>query len=382
VERSQLYRAHKSLGATFAEFDGWELPKTYAATRKGVEEEYVAARERVAVIDRSHVSKMTVTGKDCLDLLHRLTTQYFFYKNKDVRKPFSNPSEDPDSLKPGMGVSAALITPKARLIDLLIVYGLDDALLVLFSPRNRQRVPQWIDQFVFREDFQMTDVTTKQGMLTLTGARASAALDPLAGQALSALPMHHFVSTEVNGSTVIIARTWHLAGDSYNLITASENVVNLWNAVMELGQAQGIAPVGEDIYDILRVEAGIPVVGKELSEEVNPWEARLDSSIHTAKGCYTGQEVIARIQTYQKVHKRLLTGIRLADSILPELNSKMTADGREVGFVTSAVRSPTLGAIALAYVHGQFDDPGVKVTVHTASGDVEGEVAPLPFNET
>lgn len=351
--------------------EGWELPKAF----KGIEDEYAAARERAAVVDRSHVSKMKVTGKDRLDLLHRLTTQYFFYKNKDARQPFSDPAEDPDALKTGEGRSAALITAKGRVIDHLIVYGFDDSLLVLFSPQNRERVPQWIDRYVFREDFQMTDVTTQQAMLLLTGPQASATMATLTGQSVASLPMHHFITAAINGASVVVARTWNLRGDSFNLITPVENVVNLWNVLRE----HGVQPVGEDVYEILRVEAGLPVVGKELSEEVNPWEARLDSSIHLAKGCYTGQEVIARIQTYQKVHKRLLAGLRIVDERLPEPGSPITAEGREVGFITSAVRSPALGSIALAYLHGQYDDPGVKVTIHTPSGDVEGVVSPLPF---
>lgn len=378
MEHSALFEIHKSLGATFSECDGWELPRTF----KGVESEYAAAQERVAVVDRSHVSKMKVTGRDRLDIMHRLTTQYFFYKNKDARKPFNDPSEDPDALKTGEGRSAALITAKGRVVDHFIVHGFDDSLLVLYSPQNRERVPQWIDMYVFREDFQMADVTAQQAMLLLTGPQASTTVETLTGQSAASLPMHHFITATIGSESIVIARTWNLCGvgavrpcQPFNLITPSENAVNLWNVLTE----HGVQPVGEDAYEILRVEAGLPVVGKELSEEVNPWEARLDSSIHSAKGCYTGQEVIARIQTYQKVHKRLLAGIRIADEGLPEPGSKITADGRDVGFITSAARSPALGTIALAYVHGQYDDPGVKVTVHAQSGDVEGTVSQLPF---
>ncbi|MCS6860847.1 MAG: aminomethyltransferase family protein [Abditibacteriales bacterium] len=378
LAHTALFERHQSLGATFEAYAGWELPKFYTS----IEEEYAAARERVAVVDRSHVSKMKVTGRDRLDLLHRLTTQYFFYKNKDARQPFNDPSEDPDALKAGEGREAALITAKGRIIDYLLVYGFEDSLLVLFSSRNRERVPQWIDGFVFREDFQMTDVTAQQAMLLLLGPQASTTVETLAGQSVASLPMHHFITPTIGGAPVIVARTWNLGSigavrpcPSFHLITPVENAVNLWDVLIE----RGVQPVGEDVYEVLRIEAGLPVVGKELSEEVNPWEARLDAAIHLAKGCYTGQEVIARIQTYQKVHKRLLAGIRLIEARLPEPGSKVTAAGRDVGFITSAARSPALGNIALAYVHGEYDDPGVRVTVHTPSGDVEGIVASLPF---
>ena len=138
--------------------------------------------------------------------------------------------------------------------------------------------------------------------------------------------------------------------------------------------AAGAQPIGAATWEILRVEQGLPLLGRELTQDYNPWEAGLDLAIHLDKGCYIGQEVIARLDTYDKV-KQHLVGLRLSAAELPTTGQPLRDGAREVGRITSAVHSPSLGPIALAYVRRSACAAG---TALDASG-AQATVVPLPF---
>ncbi|MFQ5873180.1 MAG: YgfZ/GcvT domain-containing protein, partial [Dehalococcoidia bacterium] len=133
-------------------------------------------------------------------------------------------------------------------------------------------------------------------------------------------------------------------------------------------------PMGTDAYDVLRIEAGVPIYGAELSEDVNPLEAGLRSSISFTKGCYVGQEVVARLNTYQKV-KRHLVKLRFYDGTAPHPGTPLELDGKEVGTLTSvAVLPGDVRAFALGYVRKAHAQPGVKLAAATDSGNSIGEI--------
>jgi folate-binding protein YgfZ len=139
--------------------------------------------------------------------------------------------------------------------------------------------------------------------------------------------------------------------------------------------------VGAQAYEAVRVEAGFPAWGSELNEEMNPLEAGLDASIHWNKGCYIGQEVIARLDTYHKVQRHLV-GLRFdTASAPPAARAQVFASGEAAGWVTSSIVSPALGVpIALAYVRASHAAPGTAVQVGSPAGGGAGaSVVPLPF---
>ncbi|MBI4482292.1 MAG: aminomethyl transferase family protein, partial [Acidobacteria bacterium] len=153
----------------------------------------------------------------------------------------------------------------------------------------------------------------------------------------------------------------------------------LWQELIAMGERFSLRPVGWEAYQVLRVEAGIPLFGTDMDESHMPLEAGLEHALSTTKGCYVGQEVMARI-LYRGHVNRKLTGLRLQGGKVPEKGSTIVAGDKEIGQVTSAVFSPALGQpIALGYVRREFLTPGSKVEVKFNGDSASAEVVTLPF---
>jgi folate-binding protein YgfZ len=326
------------------------------------DQEYWAARRGAGLIDRSGLGRLKMTGADALDLLHRLSTQ-------DLLR-----------LKPGHGTATVLTSDKGRIIDLLTVWHVPDHLLLLTSAGNQGAVLAWIDRYTITEDAQTADVTSGTGLLYLFGPNAVQVAGALAGKDVRGLPLFHHTPVIVGGMPATLARAPAIAGDGFHLLVAhGAQTAAVRAALLTLGAAHGLVETSHDAFEMLRIEAGQPAFGCELDERFNPLEAGLRPHISFDKGCYIGQEVVARLDTYDKV-QRALVGLLMPGESPPEPGTALRLAGREVGLVTSAARSPALGrAIALAYVRGAHAQPGTRLEAATATGPAEAEVAALPF---
>jgi len=322
-------------------------------------EQYWAARRAAAVADPSDVGRVEMAGADALDLLHRLSTQ-------DLR-----------GLRAGQGAGTVLTSEKGRIIDLLTVYHLGERLLLLTSPGNQGAVIQWLERYTITEDSRARDVTGETGLLALLGPRAEALAAAATGQSLASLRPFHHVQSVVGAAPVVLARAAQEPGDGYHVVVLrAGDLPGVKGALLEHGEALGARSIGRAAYHVLRVEAGIPAFGPELGEQYNPLEAQLRPYISFAKGCYIGQEVVARLDTYQKVQK-LLAGLLLPPGELPPPGTRLRAAGKDTGFVTSSALSPALGRpIALAYVSARHAGPGTRLSLESGA---EAEVAALPF---
>ena len=344
-----LHEAQSKAGATFASSDGWELPRTFGNAL----EEYRAARQGAALVDRSASGRLRITGADGLDLLNRLST------NKLI------------DLTAGEGASTVLTTNKGRIIDLFPVVNLGDELLVITSPQTGEQVVDWVDLYTFGEDIQVTDVTDDTALLHVVGPGAAALL----GADVSSLSLYHACEVSLGGAQVQAVRTDALGATGYDLLVARDQAEEAWDALVALGAV----PMGEDAAEMLRVEQGTPRYGRELSEEFNPLEAGLLPSISFDKGCYIGQEVVVRLNTYNKVQKRLV-GIVVKDGApLPE--QRLEVDEKDAGFLTSVVYSPILEcALALGYVRTRHASTGQEVCIRSGDELIRGVIVDLPVS--
>ncbi len=308
----------------------------------GAAVEYRAAVADAVIADRSELGRLEITGKDSLDLLHRLSTN-------DVR-----------SLRPGQGTAAAFLTGKGRIVDLVTLHRLEDRLLCLTGPGRGAAVAANIDRYTFREEVRVEDRSRSHGALGIFGARASARVALLFGPEAAGRPLHHPVAAGIDGLVAVLARTFPLAGDGYHLIAAAGDLQALRAAILR--RAGGLAEAGPACLEALRIESGLPAPGRELTEEYNPWEARLDEAISLTKGCYVGQEVVARLNTYKKVSK-LLCRIRV-EGALPGPGARLETAGQPIGVLTSAARIPgEERVVALGYVRDEDAVPGRAIDV-------------------
>ena len=351
---SPVLELQRRAGANVGEAYGWHLPSTYSS----VAEECEAATGRVGVLDRSYTGRLKLTGSDGLDLLNRLSTN-------DLE----------ELTTPGQGTYTVLTSNKGRILDLLFVLRLEDHLLVLSGAENRQKVADWIDFYTFTEDVTVRDVTEETAMLAVMGPNAASLLNKLTGVAVSALPRYGSVSAHIGGIEVLVVRTDFARLPGYDIAVSSDQAGRLWTQLL----SAGAEPVGMEALEVVRIEQGVPVYGKELSEDVNPLEANLLEFISFNKGCYVGQEVVARLNTYEKVQKYLV-GLSWNPDNTPVLGAGLFLEGKRVGGITSTVKSPRLGkAIGLGYVRKTQARPGIRLTMESADGQISTQVEELPF---
>ncbi len=351
-----LTEKQAALGAHFFQVGDLRLPGYFTSTSA----EYGAATQAVALMERSYLGLVEVTGVDHVDLLHRLT------------------SNDLRALQPGQGQITVFPNETGRIVDRVFLLKFDDAFRLLTSMGKAGEVANWIEKFVFIEDVRVSNLADETGVLSLIGPRAEellqAALDVAAGEL--ALCAHRTIAWKGHGITV--QRSAELQVPAYNLLGETAALALLWEHLLAVGASLGVAPAGQDAYDVLRTEAGWPLAASDFDDRINPHEAGMGAYVNLDKGCYIGQEVLARLDTYDKVQKHLM-GVRFDGDTLPEARAAMFIDDAEAGFVTSAVASPTFGAIALGYVRTKFAEENVAVSVRSGGGSLSGRLTQLPF---
>lgn len=309
-----------------------------------------AMQAGVALYDRSHWGRIEVSGDDRIRYLHNQSTNDFY------------------ALKPGDGCDTVFVTSTARTIDLVTAYVLDNTVLLLVSPNRRQKMLDWLDRYIFGADqVHLDDVTDRTATLSLMGPACTTLLETLTGQSWNhdSLGKHRLV--QLAGLTVQVALGSGLATPGYTLICDRAAAPRLWNHLVDAGAV----PVSDRLWEQLRIEEGRPLPETELTEDYNPLEAGLWTAISFSKGCYIGQETIARLNTYQGV-KQQLWGIRLTASVSP--GATITVANDKVGILTSISQNEQ-GFIGLAYVRTKAGGAGLKVQV----GEEEGELVDVPF---
>ncbi len=209
-------------------------------------------------------------------------------------------------------------------------------------------------------------------MLSVYGATAHQILQTVSGEDLSGLPLHHWRTVRIAEVEVLIARADPIAGGGFHVIGEQAALTEVWQALV----AKGVVPSGEETYQVLRIEAGRPEFGHELGDEYIPLEANLWAEVSFTKGCYTGQEIIARMESRQRLAKQLM-GLRFESEVT--LPATLLSDEREVGVVTSVAHSPALGWIGLGYVKSADAVVDQPVQARNAERSVTGSVSGLPF---
>jgi tRNA-modifying protein YgfZ len=308
------------------------------------------ARSGAAIYDSSHWGKILVSDRDRLRFLHNQSTADF------------------EKRQSGEGCDTVFVTSTARTIDLATGLILDDEVLLIVSPNRREYLFNWLDRYIFFADrVKLKDVTDSLASFTLMGAESVGILERLGCPKLTDLPHHSHKLYNIEGIEVRITVGTELGLPGYRLIVDRAKSAALQQALTNLGAIT----LDEDAWECLRIAQGRPRPDAELTEDYNPLEVGLWDTISFTKGCYIGQETIARLNTYKGV-KQYLWGIKLAGSVA--VGTPITVDGEKVGVLTSysEIDGEILG---LGYVRSKAGGVGLKVVV----GDVEGEIIDLPF---
>ena len=320
--------------------------------------EFRAATEAAALYDMSNVGRLKATGDDTLDLLNRMSTNQVL------------------NLEPGQGVSTILTTDRGRILDLIGVVNLGDYVLLLTSPGEQQTVIDWLDRYTIMEELTVSDITGDTALLTVFGPTSPDKLEPVVGAQLAQLPPYHTLACTIAGHQAQVINRPQGQLPSFDLLLSQDAVPNVWQHLIN----SGITPIGTAAYEAARVKHAIPVHGREMGDSYNPLEAGLIGSIDFHKGCYIGQEVIARLDTYQKIQKRLVM-LRFNPDAVVSAGAVLQHEGQAVGTVTSASQTPTTGElIGLGYVRTASATVAIRLELaEPASGWAEIESLPQLF---
>lgn len=301
-------------------------------------EEYRAAREGAVLIDRRDEGRLELTDRDRLAILNRIST---------------NAVAD---LPPGVGRATVLTTPIGRIIDRLALHNLDDGhTLVRTSPGRGAQVAAYLRRNVFfRDRMQVRDVTGEWAQLALYGPQAWAIARSLSPDLPDDLALHHVHVTHFHGERLLIVAVDPPGVPAAGLICPAARAVDLWQDVLQAGDGEGVRASGLAVWELLRVEAGVPGPA-ELNEEFIPLEAGLWADVSFSKGCYTGQEIIARMESRGKL-ARVLVAVTLSGAATP--GAEWTTDGRRQGLLTSVVQRPDGVWLGLGYARPEVATTG------------------------
>lgn len=328
-----------------------------------VRAEYEAIRTGVGVIDFS-VGKLEVSGKNAIQFINGLVTN-------DVK-----------SLEAGDGVLAAFLDVHGKIIALCRFYQTGRHLLIELDAASCEKVFKNLSRFVPAGEFFISDVSEHYALISLQGPRAAALIAELTEQPIAETPEYKYSERAIAGHSVFITTHSRCGETGFDLFVAADAAPHIKQIILERGQSCGARAVGEEAFEIARIEAGVPREGPEISEKYILLETGCDHAVSYTKGCYLGQEIIARIHWRGQPAKRLMGLLVEANEIPPSGAELHSTDGKRVGEVTSSTRSIALDrVIALGYVHRNYLTPGTELILKSGESELgRTTVTTLPFN--
>lgn len=303
---------HVRLGAKLAP-DG--IPLHYGDLRA----EYHAALHAAVLMDRSHEGRLESAGADRLALVQRMSTN------------------DVLSLAEGEGRPTIFTNSIGRILDRATVYNTGETATILTEPGRGDALRQYLHRHIFfNDDVRIADLAIGTRQFALHGQSTNAVIEALTPE-LAALPLMYSRRITIAGADVFVALCKPLVGEAWVFIVPNDSAESVWTAILEAGKSLGLLPAGSLTYNTLRIRAGRPGVGRELSADYIPLEVGLWDEVSFNKGCYTGQEIIARMESRGRLAKTIVS---LQLDGLTEAPAPLLLDGREVGKLTSSVQSP------------------------------------------
>jgi folate-binding protein YgfZ len=355
LRHSPLEESHAGAGARLVGREGWAVPASYGD--EAAEYEAVRGGDGAGLFDLSSRGRVEVSGAEAVQFLNGMLTN-------DVAR-----------LEDGAWMDAAFPNPQGRLVATARVLRQGGAFLIDTEPATAAAVRRWLERFVPAGDFRVRDLNAEDSspgtaLISIQGARAAEVVGAALGGEASGVGRGRVVAlpagTEPQPTLVI--RATHTAEDGFDLFVGAPSAASVWQSLV----AAGARPAGHDALEVLRVEAGVPRYGADASDSNVVLEVVDEgAAVSYTKGCYAGQEIIARIHWRGHVAKRL-TGVVFDRDAEPPSDSRLRdcAGGREAGLITSTAFSPRLRRrVALALVKYDFLTPGTELKVF--AGDAE-----------
>ena len=356
MKNTCLHDAHIALGAVMSPFAGFDMPIRYPA---GIISEHKAVREKVGVFDVSHMGEVFISGKDALRFVNHLFTN------------------DISELKPGEILYGMMLYPDGGTVDDLLVYRMfePDRYLLVINAGNIDKDVDWIKSHSDGFDVNIDHQSEKWGQIAVQGPDSESVIKEILGfEKASSLSFYHFY--EENG--VIVSRTGYTGEDGFEIYASPERTVDMWNTLVRAG----VQPCGLGCRDTLRFEAGLPLYGDELSENISPVMAGLSIFCKMDKPDFIGKQSLSR-QKEQGVERKLL-GLEVLDRAIPRAGYPVeNAEGEVVGVVTTGYHSISMDkSIAFAMVDSSYAHLGTQLQVRIRNKVFPAVVVKKRFYQT
>jgi aminomethyltransferase len=359
LKRTPLFEVYKEYGGKTIDFGGWELPVQFSS----IKEEHEAVRTKAGLFDVSHMGEIEVKGPESLAYLQKMMTN-------DVSK-----------LKNGGAQYTAMCYENGGTVDDLLVYKLeDDHYLLVVNASNIEKDYEWLKDHLDGE-VEIDNLSEGMAQLALQGPAAETVLQKLSSEhELSNIGFFKFnQEVDLNGKKAIVSRTGYTGEDGFEIYCKSEDVISIWNDILETGKTDGVIPCGLGARDTLRFEANLALYGQELSPDISPLEAGIGFAVKLNKEeDFIGKSALK--EQKENGIPRKLVGIEMVDRGIPRHGYPVYKGDAKIGEVTTGTQSPTLKKnIGLALIDARETEIGNEVEVEIRGKRLKAAVSATPF---
>jgi aminomethyltransferase len=355
---SPLHDVHTELGASFTDFAGWSMPLRYSSELA----EHRAVREAAGLFDLSHMGEIELTGPEAARAL-----DYALVGNLSA-------------VKPGRARYTMICDGDGGVLDDLVVYRIgEDHYMVVANASNAAVVTEALRNRATGFAVEVSDRSASCALIAVQGPAAVSIIGAVCDADLAALPYYGSTPTRIGGHDVLLARTGYTGEDGFEVYAEAPHAADVWRTLSEAGAGHGLLPAGLACRDTLRLEAGMPLYGNELTADMTPFDAGLGRVVKFDKAAdFVGRGALERRAAAETPAVTLL-GLVGEGKRAPRHGYAVLSEGKQIGTVTSGALSPTLGhPIAMAYLP-PTTEPGTKLEVDIRGKAAPVEVVKLPF---
>ena len=353
-KNTPLFDRHIELGGNMVSFGGYLLPTHYS----GINLEHLGVRSKAGLFDVSHMGEFIISGSDAESFLQKVTVN------------------DVASLSVGQAQYSAMCYANGGMIDDILVYKKKNEFMLVVNAANNEKDLDWLKSHA-KGDIRIENMSDDIGLVAIQGPRSRNILQTLTDSNLTNIQFYHFVEGRLNGKKAIISRTGYTGELGFEIYAKSDDIGEIWDAIMKAGQDKGLEPAGLGCRDTLRMEMKLALYGNDIDDTTNPIEAGLGWITRLGKTDFMGKKAL--LEAKANVTRRLVC-LEMTERAIPRQGYTILMNDESVGIITSGTMSPSLETgIGIGYVNRPFDKSGTELLVDIRGRMKSAVVVKPPF---
>ena len=353
-KNTPLFDRHIELGGNMVSFGGYLLPTHYS----GINLEHLGVRSKAGLFDVSHMGEFIISGSDAESFLQKVTVN------------------DVTSLSVGQAQYSAMCYANGGIIDDILIYKKKNEFMLVVNAANNEKDLDWLKSHA-KGDIRIENMSDDIGLVAIQGPRSRNILQTLTDSNLTNIQFYHFVEGRLNGKKAIISRTGYTGELGFEIYANSDDIGEIWDAIMKAGQDKGLEPAGLGCRDTLRMEMKLALYGNDIDDTTNPIEAGLGWITRLGKTDFMGKKAL--LEAKANVTRRLVC-LEMTERAIPRQGYTILMNDQSVGIITSGTMSPSLETgIGIGYVNRPFDKSGTELLVDIRGRMKSAVVVKPPF---